>query len=1270
MQSSNNPISTPADEWSQSTLAALNSSSALAAAEDGAIATGGSPWKNLSGREQAAAQLAAKLAAGGQGQGKEMTVDQQLAQEHPVIPTRHAEPASAAPVSHAQAQAQAQQAPTAIPAKAIAEIPVLVEKLPVSTQTNSAPAEPALYAVTDAPSAGLHSTASGIPHAFPISASAQTSGFTEPSSSAVPASARAVGGQETLVAVPISTVVPGHAQKTVNDLLDASPSVPAPVTSVVGAGTGLPSHNPFNPEHTPGYLDIQQRATTTGGIAGEMTPGGMTPGMELPGGWGAVLKTQGAAALPHTETSLTQDVTTALHEVGRTAFGLLPESVVDKLSAHHQPAAGTSATTPALPSSGDVRETAVNVGHTLVGGTINAGSALGQGAVNVGSQVGQGATTVGSQLVGGAVVAGQSAAELSTQVAGGAVNLGSAVGQSAVNAGSAVVGGAVNATTAVGQTAANAGSAVVEGTMNAGAAVRDTTAGAVGGIVGGVESLVEQAREALGHMHLPGLGAIVGGSGAQEEQREAGVKSVSVQHPTTTRTAGVQQGDTIVDHAKNMASELMGASQSKAEEAYNAVRQGVAPASTTTTTGTRGVEQGGAAGWRGTLEGLGERMVTSVADFGGHSTNPSSTYAAAADKEINASLPSEETTGAHPGEQSGGVGALPGSKFATRVAVLPEEREQAQEERRDTVGGGSSNAISSGQGESQEGYAPSGPAMALGGATTSSHSHHHGEGGHRSVTEIIKDGANKHSSSTHTTTDSSKSATGPSATVVASSSERRHDGYAPSGPVADLGSTGTTATPSYLNDAAHPSQAKKTALGGQYELGGLSSGGVSSGSSGIKDSSRVADKEDVKSGVAASDKKVEVLASSGGRQGEFGSSGARESESVSSSARHLESAASGARSSDSTSYDNRQVRPTSSGAPIGASSPLGASQPVTSTTSTTTTHISHGSGPMHDLAPPLGVIVGATPIISSHIQTDQSTHEPILPGNIHAALPKEPIAVVHPTETTGLSSVGDSGVNTPGSTLESEHTHGTQATTTTASASPLAKFQAPRPDRTDSHASTTAIMHGKLGNTHHEQETTSTLKDTSASSSSGSNLKAVAEKELPKTPASTGQSAPTSHSTSTNTATRAPGSEAGAVGGLASSGTASSGHASSGLASSTQHTSTPAATTAAAVIGKGKDMTTPNSEPHHTVKEEFASVGHGTLDKPASSIAAKQAPKTDSSAAPGQGRPVAAASSPTSATSGADHTASAHQRTGSTESGGSKRSFLDKIKSKLHHNKH
>jgi hypothetical protein len=199
-----------------------------------------------------------------------MTVDEQLAREQqPVVPTRHAEPTQ----------------PTQ-PAVAVAEIPVVVETLPSQSTAH----EPALYAVTDAPSHGLHSTSSGIPHAFPISASAQTSGFTEPATAPVLPATGAPAAEETLVAVPITTVVPGHDQseKTLKDLLastSASTGGPTSQTTATG-GTELPSHNPFNPEHTPGYLDVQQRATTTATMPGGMTPGGMTPGQELPGGWG------------------------------------------------------------------------------------------------------------------------------------------------------------------------------------------------------------------------------------------------------------------------------------------------------------------------------------------------------------------------------------------------------------------------------------------------------------------------------------------------------------------------------------------------------------------------------------------------------------------------------------------------------------------------------------------------------------------------------------------------------------------------------------------------------------------------------------------------------------------------------------------------------------------------------------------------------------------------------------------------------------------------
>jgi hypothetical protein len=130
--------------------------------------------------------------------------------------------------------------------------------------------------------------------------------------------------------------------------------------------------------------------------------------------------------------------------------------------------------------------------------------------------------------------------------------------------------------------------------------------------------------------------------------------------------------------------------------------------------------------------------------------------------------------------------------------------------------------------------------------------------------------------------------------------------------------------------------------------------------------------------------------------------------------------------------------------------------------------------------------------------------------------------------------------------------------------------------------------------------------------------------ELPKAPETTAKSThvissstPTTHSTSTNTATRAPGTETGAVG--------------------------------------GRDQTTANSEPHKSVKEEFAAVGHGTLNKPSSSAAAREAPKTESSAVAGQGK------GPMPGQTGADYQPSSHARTGSASSGGSKRSFLDKV---------
>lgn len=206
-----NPISTPASEWSSETLAALEKGQA--AVDD---TTG---LSKLSGREQAAAQLAARMRA---AEG-EQTVDQQLARESaPVVPTR----------------------------EVVAEPVAVIE------------------AIVEDPTSKLHSTSAGIPHATPISATAQTGGFTEPTEiTAVPVAI--VAGAEVIPAPAppvelLTTQVPGHKLKTVPDL--SKPS----------ATDNLASHNPFNPEHTPGFLDAQSRTMT----------GGTTPGNELPGGWG------------------------------------------------------------------------------------------------------------------------------------------------------------------------------------------------------------------------------------------------------------------------------------------------------------------------------------------------------------------------------------------------------------------------------------------------------------------------------------------------------------------------------------------------------------------------------------------------------------------------------------------------------------------------------------------------------------------------------------------------------------------------------------------------------------------------------------------------------------------------------------------------------------------------------------------------------------------------------------------------------------------------
>lgn len=213
-----NPISTPASEWSSETLAALEKGRANVDDTAG--------LSKLSGREQAAAQLAAKIRAEAQ-----QTVDQQLAQTAvPVVPTR--------------------------------EVVAVVEEPMVAV------VEEPVVAVIEESTAGLHSTAQGVPHATPISATAQTGGFTEPSTvTAVPVAVIAGAPVAPPPGPPVemlTTQVPGHQLKTVPDL-----SAPAPADN-------LASHNPFNPEHTPGFLDSQSRSMT----------GGTTPGNELPGGWG------------------------------------------------------------------------------------------------------------------------------------------------------------------------------------------------------------------------------------------------------------------------------------------------------------------------------------------------------------------------------------------------------------------------------------------------------------------------------------------------------------------------------------------------------------------------------------------------------------------------------------------------------------------------------------------------------------------------------------------------------------------------------------------------------------------------------------------------------------------------------------------------------------------------------------------------------------------------------------------------------------------------
>lgn len=473
-----------------------------------------------------------------------------------------------------------------------------------------------------------------------------------------------------------------------------------------------------------------------------------------------------------------------------------------------------------------------------------------------------------------------------------------------------------------------------------------------------------------------------------------------------------------------------------------------------------------------------------------------------------------------PGEESEGVGALPGSKFATGVAVLPDEKRETNVDENargtevspttrgvaqiQTLASSGNEKTSSGTSgtKTHEGYAPSGPAMGLSSTPEyqQEQAHHtHGHGEHRSVTEIIKTGANKHEHSA---------------------------GYAPSGPSADL--SGSTSGSGVASTSRVPGQSASHQ--GTYELAGFSSSwdkhlatardttSTSTSRDGVVPSSSAAD---LSGGLSGSSHEHHLSTAKDSapvpsKDGIVGSSPAADlsdhvRESTSRSA-HTETSTQkpsyelGGLSSTREGTESSSREGVSSGAhTMSASS--GITRPeqssgattagLSSTTTTNITYASASSGPNYDLAPPLGAIVGSTPL-SSHVKTDQS-HNPVLPGNIPAALPREPVAVAAPSATTtavhsttvehsrgpsftdSIRDSKDSGVNTPGSTLDSEQTN-----TTSSAVNPAldaARFHAPKPDRVDSSASTTAMIHGKPGNAHHEKQL-----------SAGSSLAAVTEK--------------------------------------------------------------------------------------------------------------------------------------------------------------------------------
>jgi hypothetical protein len=236
----------------------------------------------------------------------------------------------------------------------------------------------------------------------------------------------------------------------------------------------------------------------------------------LTGSFTAVLKTQGAAAKPDTETSLSEDVTAALHEVGRTAFSVLPQSLVEKVSNHHTPGTATTGTT--LPSAQQVRETTGNVAANVGNTASNVGSQVYETTVNAGSVVGNTAANVGSTVYDSTL------------------NAGSAVGNTAANLGSQVYATTANLGSAIGNTTSQAANTTAETAAQAGQTVRETTTHAAETLAQTGQGLLESARHALEGLHLPGFGAPIG------QQTNVQTTSTTTANRGVSGVSGTQQG--------------------------------------------------------------------------------------------------------------------------------------------------------------------------------------------------------------------------------------------------------------------------------------------------------------------------------------------------------------------------------------------------------------------------------------------------------------------------------------------------------------------------------------------------------------------------------------------------------------------------------------------------------------------------------------------------------------------------------------------------------